>query len=141
MHACALLEKHVSSGHSVCLLCGVCALAMFNAVKAACISVKLSTLVSLQKMTEQRDMLQISSKAELDKKFVSITVYVCKEAPDNMLFTLAKLLDIVQGEAEELQATCSELKNSLDGKEVGHGHITCYAAGCAIVKLKTQGNV
>ena len=62
---------------TVCVFCVVCALAMINAIKAACISVELSTLVSLQEMTEQRDMLQISCKAELDEKSVSITISVC----------------------------------------------------------------
>ena len=62
---------------TVCVLCGVCALAMINAIKAACISVELSTLLSFQEMTEQRDMLQISYKAEVDKKSVSITISVC----------------------------------------------------------------
>ena len=58
----------------MCVFSVVCALAMFNAIKVACISLKLSTLVSLQEMTKQKDMLQISCKAELDKKSVSIPI-------------------------------------------------------------------
>ena len=50
---------------------------MINAIKAACISIDLSTLVSLQEMTKQRELVQISCKAELDKKSVSIPISVC----------------------------------------------------------------
>ena len=61
----------------VCVFCVVCALAMINAIKAARISVELCTLVSLQEMTKQGELVQISCKAELEKKSVSIPNSVC----------------------------------------------------------------
>ena len=43
-------------------------------MEVACISVKLFTLVSFQEMIKQKELAQISYKAELDKKSVSIPI-------------------------------------------------------------------
>ena len=52
VHACAWWSLCVSFVYTVCTL------AMINAMEAACISVKLFTLVSFQEMIKQRELKQ-----------------------------------------------------------------------------------
>ena len=61
IHGCMCMDceyTHVPGGHCVSFVYTVCTLAMINAMEAACISVKLFTLVSFQEMIKQRELKQ-----------------------------------------------------------------------------------